>query len=265
MGGSEGPAATRRIALLLEYDGTAYSGSQFQQNGPSVQQALESASNNLINSPSRVAFAGRTDAGVHARGQVAAVDVVSQLDTADIVRGLNHYLPLDIAVRAAREVPTTFDPRRDARNRAYRYRIDNAKQRPALDRDRAWHVSRPLDVAAMRDAAERLTGKHNFAAFSPATEKITVRTLRRCEVRGRSGGEITVEMEAEAFLPHQMRRTVGPLVEVGRGRMTVEQLQCLLDAAKPSSAQPAAPPQGLYLMRVEYDELDFGLGAEERE
>lgn len=247
----------RRIAVLVEYDGTAYSGSQYQENGPSIQKELESAIRELTGQSVRAAFAGRTDAGVHALGQVVAFDVESRLAAAEMVPGLNHFLPPDIAVRAAREVERGFDPRRDARSRVYRYRIDNREVRSPLERERAWHVPKPLDVAAMQRVAGRLEGAHDFAAFAGPFEGLTQRTLRRCDVTA-SYGRVLVEMQAQAFLPHQVRRTVGPLVEAGLGRITEWALVELLEAAAPSSAGPAAPACGLYLVRIAYDGLDFG-------
>jgi tRNA pseudouridine38-40 synthase len=254
-----GRPAVRRVALVLEYDGTAYRGSQYQENGPSIQAQLESAVEKLTGSAVRAAFAGRTDAGVHALGQVAAVDVASRLTPTELVNGINHFLPADIAVREAREVAVEFDPRRHARSRTYRYRIDNRPVRSPLTRERAWHVPRPLDVEAMQRAAALLDGAHDFAAFAGSYAGPTERTLRRCEVGG-SCGRMVVEMEAEAFLPHQVRRTVGPLVEVGLGRMTGPRLVALLDEARPSSAGPAAPACGLYLVRIAYDGFDSGPG-----
>jgi tRNA pseudouridine38-40 synthase len=253
-------AGGRRIAVVLEYDGTAYRGSQYQENGPSIQSELESAVNKLAGETVRAAFAGRTDAGVHALGQVAAFDTTSRLAPAEFVSGLNHFLPADIAVREAKEVAADFDPRRHARNRVYRYRIDNRPVRSPLERDRAWHVPKPLDVAAMQRAARRLEETHDFAAFAGPYDGPTVRTLRRCEVSGRCG-RVAVEMEAQAFLPHQVRRTVGPLVELGLGRMSEEALMALLERAEPSSAGPAAPACGLYLVRIAYDGLELGPGA----
>lgn len=257
MDGDAGSPHGRRIALLIEYDGTAYRGSQYQETGPSIQSVLEAAINNLTGERIRAAFAGRTDAGVHALGQVAAFNTAATIDIEQFRSGLNHFLPADVTVRAAREVPPEFDPRRDATSRLYRFRIDNRPARPALDRDRVWHVPRPLDVAAMREAAAALAGEHDFAAFAAPFDGRTVRSLERCDVSGQRGGEISVEMESRAFLPHQVRRTVGPLVEVGLGRLQASQLDEWLVEAKPSSAGPAAPPQGLYLVKVEYAVLDF--------
>jgi tRNA pseudouridine38-40 synthase len=256
MSSEAGAPAGRRFALLLEYDGTAYRGSQYQDNGPSIQAALESSIGKLTGDERRVSFAGRTDAGVHALGQVASFETPSRLSASELMRGINHFLPHDIVVRALKEVDAKFDPRRDARGRVYRYRIDARTVRSPLLRDRAWHVARAIDVDAMRDAARRLEGPHDFAAFAGPYDGLTKRTLRRCAV-SESCGLVEVEMEAEAFLPHQVRRTVGPLVEVGAGRMALADLVALLETARPSSAGPAAPACGLYLLRVEYDGLDF--------
>jgi tRNA pseudouridine38-40 synthase len=259
MGDAEARESGRRIALLLEYDGTAYCGSQYQDNGPSIQSELEAAVNKLTGESMRAAFAGRTDSGVHALGQVAALDTRSRLSAPELMSGINHFLADDIVVVSATEVAAGFDPRRDARSRTYRYRIENRGARLALERWRAWHVARPLDVAAMQGAAGLLRGKHDFAAFAGAYESSTVRTLRRCEVSARCG-RVTVEFEAQAFLPHQVRRTVGPLVEIGLGRMTEATLGELLREAAPSSAGPAAPAHGLYLVSIAYDGLEFELG-----
>ncbi|MEX2247441.1 MAG: tRNA pseudouridine(38-40) synthase TruA [Dehalococcoidia bacterium] len=254
-----GRTGGRRIAVRLEYDGSAYRGSQFQENGPSIQAELESAIAKLTGETVRAAFAGRTDSGVHALGQVAAFDTGCRLSAGELVRGLDHFLPEDIAVLVAAEVPGVFDPRRDATGRTYRYRIHTAPVRSPMRRSRVWHVGQPLDVAAMSRAAQALVGAHDFAAFAPPFEGSTSRTLRRCDV-SEDGDEVAVEMEAQAFLPHQVRRTVGALVEIGLGRQPEDWLRELLQAAKPSSAGPAAPPCGLYLVRVAYDGLVFGPG-----
>ena len=243
--------------MLLEYDGTRYAGSQYQENGPSVQAELESAINKLAGVAVRAAFAGRTDAGVHALGQVAAFNLDSALMIGEIVSGLSHFLPDDIAVRRAADVRAEFDPRRDASSRRYRYRLYNGRVRSPLLRERVWHISKPLDVGAMRAAAGRLEGRHDFAAFAGPYEGETVRTLRRCEVSAKRA-LIDVEMEAEAFLPHQVRRTVGAMVEVGLGRKREEWLVDLLETAAPSSAGPSAPACGLYLVSIAYDGLDLG-------
>jgi tRNA pseudouridine38-40 synthase len=246
----------RRIALVLEYDGSRYGGFQRQRNAPTVQGELERALAQLTGATPRLAFAGRTDAGTHALGQVAAFTTTSRLTTDAFLRGLNALLSDDIAVRAAREVPASFDPRRDAERRSYRYVIYQAAVRSPLWRTRAWHVRQPLDLDAMRAAAASLVGEHDFAAFSRREPTTTVRTVYRCEL-SRRGAFVCLEMEANAFLRHQVRRTVGALVQVGVGRLSVEGFCELLRRAEPASAGPVAPAHGLYLVRVTYPGLDL--------
>ena len=246
----------RRIALVLEYDGSRYGGSQLQRNTPSIQGELEAAIEKLTGARLRVAFAGRTDAGVHALGQVAAFTTPSALATDVLERGLNALLPEDIAVRRAREAPDGFDPRRDASSRSYRYTVYNAPVRSPLQRSRSWYVAEPLDVAPMRRAAAALVGEHDFAAFSRREGVSTVRCVGRCDVR-REGPRVTVEMEANAFLRQQVRRTVGALVRVGSGKMAVEAFRELLQRAGPATAGPVAPALGLCLVEVSYQGLDL--------
>jgi len=249
----------RRIALLLEYDGSRYGGSQIQKNAPTIQGSLEGAIRKLTGETARAAFAGRTDAGVHARGQVASFLTRRPFDAKVFVDGLNYWLPDDIAVRAAREVAVDLDVRRRASRRLYRYLVYNDRAPSPLLRERAWHVKEPLDAAAMQQAAACLVGKHDFAAFAGSMEKPdagTVRTMHRFDVR-LAGLIIAFEAEADAFLPHQVRRTVGALVEVGLGRQTPQSFEMLLRSGKPAIAGPAAPPQGLCLIRVTYPDLDF--------
>ncbi len=257
-GADAGRDGGRRIALLLEYDGTGYRGSQYQDNGPSIQGELESAIEKLTGERVRAAFAGRTDAGVHALGQVAALDTRSGMATSAFVGGLNHFLPADIAVLAAVEAAPAFDPRRDARMRTYRYRAQSRAVRSPLWRERAWHIDRPLDVAAMRAAAAALEGTHDFAAFAGPYDGATVRTLRRCDVT-QACGQVVVDMEAQSFLPHQVRRTMGALAEVGLGRVDAGAISAVLREAKPASSGPTAPACGLYLVAIEYDGLEWGL------
>ena len=246
----------RRIALVLEYDGSRYSGSQVQRHTPSIQSELEAAIRRLAGEQLRVAFAGRTDSGVHATGQVAAFTTASSLPIETFLRGLNAWLPQEIAVRRAVEAPLDFDPRRHASSRTYRYTIYNASVRSPLWRTSAWHVVEPLDDAAMQRAASSLLGRHDFAAFSRREPTMTVRCVHRCEVR-REGRLVTIELEANAFLRQQVRRTVGALVQVGRRKLGVSDIRGLLRRAEPSSAGPVAPACGLYLMRVDYASLDL--------
>ena len=241
----------RRLALVVEYEGTRYGGSQVQKRTPSIQGELETALHKLTGERLRIAFAGRTDAGVHAQGQVAAFSTASALETEVFVRGLNAWLPEEIAVRAAMEVPERFDPRRHATSRTYQYTIHHAPLRSPLQRARTWHVAEPLDTAAMQQAAAELIGEHDFAAFSRREGVRTVRCMRRCEV-AREGPLVTVEMEADAFLRQQVRRTVGALVQIGSGRLSVAQFRRLLRRAEPASVGPTAPAHGLCLLRVAY-------------
>ena len=249
---------TRRIALLLEYDGRGFAGSQLQSNAETVQGVLEAAIGRTTLEETRVAFAGRTDAGVHALGQVASFLTQSALDVETLRRALNAWLPEDVVVREAAEVEMSFDPRRQALRRHYRYVIDNRQVRTALDRGRAWHVAAQLDVEAMSAAARGIVGTHDFAPFASRLEDpaaSTVRELQCFEVR-RRGERVVCDVVANAFLPHQVRRMTGALVEVGKGKLGVEAYVALLEGA-PSSASPAAPPHGLYLVDVTYPKPIF--------
>ncbi len=247
----------RRIALVLEYDGgPPLSGSQLQKNAPTVQSELEAALRNLTGERVRVAFAGRTDAGVHALGQVAAFTTTSRLKTEVFVRGLNAWLPETIAVRTATEVDERFDPRRHASRRTYRYLIHNAPVASPLWRHRAWHIPEPLDIDRMQRAARLLAGEHDFAAFSRREGVPTVRHMFRCQMRSRPP-IVSIEIEANAFLRQQVRRTAGSLAQVGRRKLSLAAFRGVLRRAEPASAGPVAPARGLYLVRVAYPGLDL--------
>ena len=263
-GGHEPPRQTiveesrRRVALLLEYDGSRYAGSQYQRNAPTVQAVLEDAIERATGCRLRAAFAGRTDAGVHALGQVASFLTGSRLALDALQRALNAWLPREVAVRAVAEVAPAFDVRRAARRRHYRYLIDNRRVRPALERGRVWHIPRPLDVASMAEAAAGVTGHRDFGAFASAPDRpgSTERTLYCFTVR-RQDERVTVDAVANAFLPHQVRRMVGALVDVGLGRRSVAEYEGLLFAA-PAVAGPSAPAHALYLVGVDYGRPLFG-------
>jgi tRNA pseudouridine38-40 synthase len=259
--GDEAP--TRRIALVIEYEGTAYAGSQYQKNGRTVQGELEKALRKLTRKAIRVALAGRTDAGVHAKGQVAAFLTTVPYELGVFQRALNSHLPKDIAVRSAHEVALGFDVRRHARRRWYRYRIYNGNSRRPLFRSQSWHVSEPLDVEAMREAARQLVGRQDFAALAALVaarggpQGSTVRTVYWAEVRRRRCW-VLFDIEANAFLPQQVRRMVGALVRVGQGKETVEGFRRLVASARPGAASFAAPAAGLCLMAVRYEDVDLG-------
>jgi tRNA pseudouridine38-40 synthase len=243
----------RRLALIVEYDGTAYAGWQRQPGAPTVQAAIEQALASLTQTPHRIVGAGRTDAGVHALGQVAHVDTASRLPADRLREGLNAVLPRDVVVRDVCEVPPEFHARRDARLRIYRYAV-LARPRPsALLRGYACHVGEPLDVDAMRAAARVLIGEHDFAAFrvlgSPAAS--TVCDLRALRIEAR-GDLLIVTAAANRFLRQMVRRIVGTLLAVGRGAQPAEWVASVLASRENRLAAPPAPAHGLYLVRVLY-------------
>jgi len=244
----------RRLALLVEYEGTAYGGSQYQKNAPTVQGSLERALSSLTGEPIRVALAGRTDAGVHARGQVASFETTSAHSVETFRRGANALLPRDISVRSVVEAPPGFDPRRHATSRWYRYTLLLGEERPALLRNLVWHVTQGLDIATMSEAAAFLVGRHDFAAFTQAAEARRVRTERVVSAAGwrTNRDKAFFDIEANAFLPHMVRRIVGALVEVGIGRRDLGEFEALVREARPGAASRMAPPRGLCLMKVRY-------------
>ena len=263
----EGASPRRRLALLLEYEGSAYGGSQYQKNARTIQAELESALSSLTGESIRVALAGRTDAGVHAKGQVASFLTASDHPQQVFLRGLNYYLPQDIAVRAVAELPLAFDVRRQALSRRYRYTIYNSGQRSALWRRFAWQVSQPLAVEAIQAAACCLVGEHDFAAFTQPWlkgQRSTVRLVSASQV-WRRGPLIRFDMKANAFLPQQVRRTVAALVQVGSGRLSLEGFRQLVEAAPAGAASLAAPPHGLCLWKVRYKMELFGSQDETHE
>ncbi len=242
------------VKLVLEYDGTRYVGWQVQPNGPSIQGEVERALRTLRKSAVRVTAAGRTDAGVHALGQVASFPEERPLPLAAYVKGMNTLLPEDVAVRSAGFEPDGFDARRDARGKRYRYRIQNFEGRSPLGRRVAWQVFRRLDVEAMREAARPLLGRHDFAAFQAADCESghAVRDLGRIEVLGEPRGEIQVIAEATAFVKHMVRNVVGTLAEVGMGNRPPGWVGEVLEGRDRARAGPTAPAQGLCLEEVFY-------------
>ncbi|MFT8242602.1 tRNA pseudouridine(38-40) synthase TruA [Roseomonas sp. BN140053] len=243
-------------ALLVEYDGSPFAGWQRQENALSIQQVIEEAAGALNHD--RVASttaAGRTDAGVHAVGQVVQLEVAADLPPGRLREALNfHLLPHPVAVVAAARAPEGWNARFSATGRAYRYRILNRQARAALDFGRVWHVPRPLDAAAMHAAAQTLLGRHDFSSFraSSCQAKDALRTLDRLDV-SRFGPEIEIIAEARSFLHHQVRNLVGTLAQVGLGRQPVEWPRAVLDARDRGRAGQTAPAQGLCLTAVRYE------------
>lgn len=243
----------RRLVLVLEYDGTSYRGSQVQRGLPTVQGELARALQRLTGERPRLAFASRTDSGAHARGQVASAALASSLGLERILAGLNYYLPESIAVRGGYWAPLDFDPRRSPARRCYRYTILNTAWRAPLWHGRAFHVPQPLDVDAMDAALRCQVGRWDvrpFVSTAGLAGRSTLRTIYRAEA-WRDGDLVQIEMEGDAFLPQQVRRTVGALVQVGSGRLAVEDFWAMVRQGE-RRAIPTAPAWGLYLMRVTY-------------
>jgi len=242
-----------RVALVLEYDGTGYYGSQRQKNVPTIQVELEKAITKVTGEQVITMFAGRTDQGVHAQGQVAVFETKSSLTLENIARALNYYLPKDIAVKGARKVREDFDPRRDALSRKYCYYIWNEPTRSPLRRRDTLLVRRPLEVEIMNEACKVLEGTHDFAPFASALEgRInTIRTVYRASTY-REGSMVSCLVEANAFLPHQMRMMVGSLLKVGLKLSDVAAFRKILESGKPATAGPSVPPYGLCLLKVNY-------------
>ncbi|MBI5260188.1 MAG: tRNA pseudouridine(38-40) synthase TruA [Bradyrhizobium sp.] len=243
-----------RYKLTIEYDGAPFCGWQLQEKLPSVQGALEAAVKAMSGEEVRVHGAGRTDAGVHALGQVAHCDIEKPFAPDRLRDGLNaHLRPLPIGVLDAEIVPDTFEARFSARKRHYRYRIVNRRANLALDIGRAWRIPRRLDSDAMHTAAQRLVGKHDFTTFrhTECQAKSPDKTLDQLDVI-RDGDAITVITSARSFLHSQVRSMVGSLVWVGEGRWSADDLSAALAARNRAACGQVAPPEGLYLVKVEY-------------
>lgn len=243
-----------RFKLTLEYDGGPYQGWQRLADAPSVQATLEDAVEKLTGAKSEVIAAGRTDSGVHARGQVAHVDIDKPFEGWKLVEALNaHLRPAPIAVLNAEAVAPEFHARFDAVARTYLYRIINRRAPLTLEHGQAWRLATPLDALAMHAAAQRLLGKHDFTTFRDAhcQAKSAIKTLDRCDVE-RVGDAIQIHCEARSFLHRQVRSMVGTLAEVGLGKMSAEDVATALAAKNRTQCGPVAPADGLYLMRVDY-------------
>jgi tRNA pseudouridine38-40 synthase len=243
------------LRFTLEYDGTDFEGWQSQPEGHrTVQDTLETALRRVTGKSLRVIAAGRTDSGVHAEGQVASAEIETSMACPELQRALNTVLPRDLAVVGLEEQPDGFHAQHDARSKLYRYRIWNGSWPSPLRERRSHWLRVPLDVAAMRQAADCLEGRRDFASLQTAGSDVrdTVRTLYRVEVAGSPGGEICVEVEGSGFLRRMVRNLVGILLEVGRGRLEPASVPTLLAARDRRAAPAAAPARGLTLVRVDY-------------
>ena len=241
------------IKLVLEYDGSAYHGWQRQANAPTVQGMIEDKIRIITKSKINLIGAGRTDAGVHAKGQAANFITTSRLEPASWQRALNSLLPSDIVILQAREVSAKFHSRFSARGKVYQYQILNRPLRSVMDRLSIWHITYSLDINTMKQAAKILVGQHDFSAFkSSGGETKTDRChVKRLTVQ-RSGDLIVITIEANRFLQYMVRNIIGTLVEAGRGKIKSQGVKQILQSRDRRLAGPTAPPQGLCLVEVKY-------------
>lgn len=259
----------RTFKLTISYDGTDFSGFQRQSNARSVQAEMETALASIEGKHVTVTGAGRTDSGVHALGQVTSFQLERDIEDSGLLRALNAKLPEDVRVLSAEVAGADFSARFSARSKMYRYRISNTRVMSPFQRRFAWHVSRALDLQAMNNAARQLLGEHDFASFQGApsrsernkvtanADKDTTRTVTRSawteEPLAGGGRLLSYEVEGTGFLKYMVRALVGTLVEVGDGRRSPDLLRNVLESRDRGAAGPTAPPQGLYLVRVDYE------------
>ena len=245
---------SRTIKLTLQYDGTDYVGWQRQAEGVSIQGLLEDALKPIEGAAVTVHGAGRTDAGVHALGQVASVTLTATIDATILARALNAVLPLDVRVASAEVMPDDFHARFSATGKTYRYRIVNGPIASPFVRRYVWHVTPKLDLDAMRQASRVLVGTHDFAAFqgTGTTVASTFRTIRRLEIAGLKRSGLQIEIEGDGFLRHMVRNIAGTLVEIGLGRWPADAMPNILASRDRSRAGTTAPAHGLFLVEVRY-------------
>ena len=241
------------LKLTIEYDGTNYSGWQLQAQHDSIQGRIEAALEKIFATSVRVHGAGRTDAGVHARGQVASIKLPREFDPASLLRALNATLPDDIVVLDVAEAADNFDPRRHAKSRVYEYRVLNRRLRSAFDYRYSWLVREPLDLSAMNDGARVFLGEHDFAAFQTlgSDVKTTIRDVLVNEWN-RDGEFLIYRVEATAFLRHMVRTMVAAMIDAGKGKLSAAQIATILRVCDRQNAPAPAPPGGLYLVEVRY-------------
>ncbi|MBL4848690.1 MAG: tRNA pseudouridine(38-40) synthase TruA [Planctomycetes bacterium] len=267
----------RNVELLVEYKGEAFAGWQIQPNQRTVAGSLQQALQHITRHPVRLVAASRTDRGVHALGQVASFKTPAKIIPRRLRRGVNAILPPEVAVRQARDVPSDFHARFSAKGKHYRYRIFNRYARCPLEIDRAWHYPSPLDIDAMDEAAQYLVGRHDFASLETRTDvkRGTIRRLRAVRVRrapaiaehstaGPPGVGIEVDVIGDSFLYKMVRTIAGTLVLVGHGKLRPAAIEGILAGRIRTQAGPTAPPQGLTLLRVFYDEHELAAAADQQ-
>ena len=244
----------RKIRLVIAYDGSAYHGWQRQQNAMTLQQVLEESLQEMLGEPVRVFASGRTDAGVHALGQVAHFATHSPLHPDVIKKGLNSLLPDDMVVRVAGYAPHDFHARYSAKRKRYEYRILNTREPDIFRRKYEWHIRKELDKEKMRRCLTMILGKHDFSAFrsTGSGNRNPVRTVYHAELVEEKDGLVKIVMEADGFLRHMVRNVVGTLVEVGLGKMSPEEISGVLKSGDRSKAGAKAPAHGLFLVKVDY-------------
>jgi len=248
------------VKLVVEYDGSRYAGWQRQPDQPTIQETIETAIDHLTQHKVSVIGAGRTDAGVDALGQVVSFRIDRDWTAREWTKGFNARLPEDIAVRSAAIMPDEFHARYAARGKLYEYRIFNRPERPAIDRAYVWHLHKPLDLEAMQQAASYLIGSHDFSSFegSLTDNEDPVCHLEQLSVT-RQGNHLMIQAYADRFLKHMVRAIVGTLVEVGHAKRQPQSLEDVLTAKDRTAAGRTAPPQGLFLVQVDYDHSAFPL------
>jgi tRNA pseudouridine38-40 synthase len=244
----------RNIKLLIEYDGANYQGWQVQPKGSTIQGMIEEKLTLLTGETIHLIGSGRTDAGVHALGQIAHFKTRSKLDVRSIQRALNSLLPPDIGIQRAEEVEEGFHARKHSQSKVYEYQILNRNLRSVFHRGHAWHIPQELDLGEMKRATQRLMGEHDFSSFRSvgSPTRTAVRRVIRAEWRKSRGGLLRFEIEANGFLKQMVRAIIGTLVEVGKGKISSEEFQRILDSKDRKSAGPTAPAHGLFLKEVKY-------------
>jgi tRNA pseudouridine38-40 synthase len=255
--------AEKNFKLVIEYDGSAYHGWQRQKTDVTIQSEIETAIRTLTGKPVSLIGSGRTDAGVHAKGQVANFHCETRLSPQTMQRGLNALLPDDIVILGCCTVPDRFHARFDAKTKTYRYSILNRPFAAAIGRQYAWYIQQPLNPDAMRSALQNVVGEHDFKAFEGAgsPRAHTVRNLLRADLLDQKNGRLDFFFTANGFLKHMVRNIVGTLVDVGRGRIGPEAIGSILKVADRSLAGATAPGHGLCLMNVSYDGAESDLNA----
>jgi len=248
------PPASKTFKLIIEYDGSDFHGWQRQKNDRSVQETIEKALSVMTRENVTLIGSGRTDAGVHALGQVASFTTCARLDAQALRSGLNSLLPDDVVIQTCEPMHEGFHARFDVISKHYRYHILNRPIAPAIGRQFVWHIRKPLDIPAMRAAADGLLGTHDFKAFEGAgsPRSHTVRTVSVSAVKETGGGNLIYDIAANGFLRFMVRNIVGTLMEVGLGKIPVEQVPDILQSRDRSRAGATAPPQGLVLVEVFY-------------